>query len=89
MATVHFTRHLESHVDCRPASVAGATVHAALDEALAKNPAVRNYILDDQNRLRRHIMVFVDGRILEDRIGLSDPVKPDSEIYVMQALSGG
>jgi len=32
---------------------------------------------------------FVDGRQLTDRVALSDAVEPRSELYVMQALSGG
>jgi sulfur carrier protein ThiS len=39
--------------------------------------------------LRKHIAVFVDGKMVADREGLSDPVNQDSEIYIMQALSGG
>jgi hypothetical protein len=39
--------------------------------------------------VRRHVVVFVDGSAIQDRVGLSDAVRPDSEIYVMQALSGG
>jgi hypothetical protein len=35
------------------------------------------------------MMVFVDGQQIGDRERLSDPVRPASEIYVMQALSGG
>ena len=30
-----------------------------------------------------------DGAAVRDRRGLSDPVRPESEIFVMQALSGG
>jgi hypothetical protein len=60
-----------------------------LDGVFAANPRLRGYVLDDQGALRRHMMVFVDGQQIEDRERLSDPVRPVSEIYVMQALSGG
>lgn len=43
-------------------------------------------MLDDQGALRTHMMVFVDGEQVADREGLSDVVKGDSEICVMQAL---
>lgn len=89
MPTVHFTRHLESQVSCPAVAVEGVTVRQAVDAALRQNPRVRHYVLDDQDRLRRHIMVFVDGAMLADRIGMSDPVGPEGEVYVMQALSGG
>jgi sulfur carrier protein ThiS len=50
---------------------------------------LRGYILDDQNRLRRHVVVFVNGEPVHDREQLSDAVQPSSEVFVMQALSGG
>jgi hypothetical protein len=33
--------------------------------------------------------IFIDGRVIADRRGLTDPVAPDGSIYVFQALSGG
>jgi len=89
MAQVKFTQHLERHLAAPPADVAGKTVREALENALAENPRLRSYVLDDQGRLRRHVVVFVDGQIVRDRVGLGDPVGPTSELLVMQALSGG
>lgn len=89
MAVVHFTSHLASFVNCEPVDVAGGTVGEALAAALSGRDQLRSYILDDQGRLRRHVMLFVDGQMVVDRLGLSEPVKSDSEVYVMQALSGG
>jgi len=39
--------------------------------------------------LRWHVAVYVNGRLVTDRTGLTDPVGPHDEIYVFQALSGG
>jgi hypothetical protein len=89
MAVVHFTNHLQSFVNCEPVEVEGNTVGTALAGSLADRDRLRTYILDDQGRLRRHVMIFVDGEIITDRVGLTDPIQPNSEIYVMQALSGG
>ncbi len=89
MATVSFTPNLERHVECPTRTVEGDSVRAVLDGVFAANPRLRGYVLDDQGALRRHMMVFVDGQQIEDRERLSDPVRPASEIYVMQALSGG
>jgi hypothetical protein len=33
--------------------------------------------------------IFVDGFLIRDRVGLSDAVRDDSKIYVVQSLSGG
>jgi sulfur carrier protein ThiS len=69
--------------------IAGATVAEALESALRDNDQLRSYVMDEQGRIRRHIALFVDGQIVVDRLKLSDPIQADSEIYVMQALSGG
>jgi len=89
MAEVVFTPNLRRHVDCPTTSVDGATVAEVLGHVFAANPRLRGYVLDDQGGLRRHMSVFVDGRQIADRAGLSDAVAPGAEIYVMQALSGG
>ena len=89
MPTVSFTRALERFLPAPTAAVEGATVAAALAAVFASRPALRGYVLDDQGVLRRHVAVYVNGRVVNDRIGLSDPVGPRDEIYVFQALSGG
>ena len=89
MPTVNFTSHLQKFTCSEPVDVAGETVGAALRQALANNGQLRSYVLDEQDRLRRHMTVFVDGKLIADRVGLSDPIGPESELYVMQALSGG
>ena len=53
------------------------------------HPAVRSYVLDEVGAVRKHVAVFVDGDLVTDRTGLSDPVSPTSTIHVFQALSGG
>lgn len=89
MATVSFTPNLERHVECPTRTIEGDSVRAVLEAVFAANPRLRGYVLDDQGALRRHMIVFVDGQQIEDRDRLSDPVRPASEVYVMQALSGG
>jgi sulfur carrier protein ThiS len=55
----------------------------------AAQPQARGYVLDEQGHLRKHVVVFVDGQRVRDREQLSDPVRDSSEVYVMQALTGG
>ena len=64
-------------------------MRAALQEVFGIQPQVRDYVLDEQGHLRKHVHIFVDGRRLRDGIRLDEPVGETSEIYVMQALSGG
>ena len=89
MPRVSFTPNIQRHVACPPAVVGGDTVGDALAAVFAANPRARGYVLDDQGGLRPHMLVFVDGTPVRDRVGLGDPVAPDAEIHVMQALSGG
>jgi sulfur-carrier protein len=89
MATVRFTDTIQRHVACPPRSVAGDTVLTVLEAYFADNGRARGYVLDDQGRLRHHMAVFVAGRQLEDRDGLTDAVGPDDTVDVFQALSGG
>jgi molybdopterin synthase sulfur carrier subunit len=83
------TSHLRHVAPTGPTQVEAATLGAALDAYFASAPKVRSYILDDQGRLRRHVAVFIDGELLLDKKDLGRHVARTSEIYVMQALSGG
>lgn len=89
MARVSFTENLRRHVECPPTDAAAGSVREALDLVFAANPRLRSYILDDQRRLRRHVNVFINGRLAHDRVSLSDSIGPDDEVFVFQALSGG
>jgi len=87
--TINFTRQLERFLKVPCATVEGATLREALAAVFASHPTLRGYVLDDQGALRRHVAVYINGRPAKDRTQLADPVGPDDEIYVFQALSGG
>ena len=89
MAKVVFTPNIQRHVACPEAEAAGHTVRDVLENVFAGNPQARGYVLDDQSALRKHITVFVDGRMIRDRARLADAVTETSTIHVFQALSGG
>jgi molybdopterin converting factor small subunit len=89
MPLVRFTANLQRHILCPSREVDGTTVAEALRSVFVDCPRLRGYIVDEHDALRRHMMVFVDGRQISDREGLSDPVQATSEIFIAQALSGG
>ncbi|MCC7271904.1 MAG: MoaD/ThiS family protein [Alphaproteobacteria bacterium] len=89
MPTIAFTRALERFLPAPTVEVSGTTLGEALAAVFAERPALRGYVLDDQGALRRHVAVFVNGELVRDRTGLSDPVGARDEIHVFQALSGG
>ncbi len=89
MAKVVFTANIQRHVGCPEMQAGGSTVREVLESVFAANPEARSYVLDDQSGLRKHMAVFVDGRMIRDRAHLADSVSATSTIYVFQALSGG
>ena len=89
MAQLHFTAWLKDVVPDGPLETSGATVGAALDAVFAERPHARSYVLDDRGLLRKHVCIFADGVRLNHAAALGHGIKPESKLYVMQALSGG
>lgn len=89
MPSVQFTSHLRKVAPTEAITVGGATLRLALDEVFARHPKVKSYVLDDQERLRKHVVIFVDGARIAGGSDLMQPVSPAAQIYVLQALSGG
>ena len=89
MAEITFTSNLQQHVSCESQQGDGTNVREVLDSVFLANPQLQSYVLDDQKRLRQHMVIFIDGITIVDRVNLQDHVSANSKIYVMQALSGG
>lgn len=89
MARLVFTQQLRRFTDAPEVVTAAATLRDALEEAFAATPNLRGYILDDQGHLRKHVIVFIDGRRVRDYKTLDDALGPDSQVHVLQALTGG
>ena len=89
MATVRFTRNIQRHVECPTREASGTTLRAVLDDYFRENEKARGYVLDEQGKVRQHMVIFVDGEMVRDRDGLSDRVETKYVIDVIQALSGG
>ena len=89
MPSVQFTSHLRKVAPTGTLNVGGTTLRLALDEVFAQHPKVKSYVLDDQERLRKHVVIFVDGTRISGGSDLMCPVSLEAQIYVLQALSGG
>jgi molybdopterin converting factor small subunit len=64
----------------------GATVAEALVDLDRQFPGFRFRVIDEQDRVRRHIILFVGGERTED---LSTTVPSGAELHIVGALSGG
>ena len=89
MARLIFTQQLARFTTVPQVDTGAAALRAALDDAFAVNPLLRGYVLDEQGHLRENVVVFIDGRRCGERVLLDDRLNPDSQVYILQALSGG
>jgi len=90
MPTVQFTRHLlRFFPTLGTTEVDAATVAEIIPELERLHPGLADYLVDERGALRKHVNIFIGDTLVRDRDALSDAVSPDSQIYVIQALSGG
>jgi sulfur-carrier protein len=64
----------------------GTTVAELLLDLDVRYPGIRFRMVDEQNRIRKHMKVFVNDESVRD---LDTAVTDRDEITIMQALSGG
>ena len=87
MVRVRIPTPLRSYTQQRAAIDAeGATVRALLADLERQCPGIRFRMVDEQDRIRKHMKVFVNDEATRD---LDTPVGPTDELTIMQALSGG
>jgi molybdopterin converting factor small subunit len=77
---------LLSSTATREVEASGATLAAVLAELDRQFPGIRFRMVDEQERMRRHVRFFVNGDQVFD---LSQPLRPTDEVVIVQALSGG
>jgi hypothetical protein len=73
----------------RAYQVGGSTLRECLDALFAQEPQLRGYVVDELGAVRHHVALFLDGSPVYDRTDLQSPIAPTSELYILQALSGG
>jgi molybdopterin synthase sulfur carrier subunit len=64
----------------------GPTLTALLADLERQYPGIRFRMVDEQDRIRRHMRVFVNG---DQVFELSRPLSPSDEVVIVQALTGG
>jgi molybdopterin converting factor small subunit len=77
---------LRSYTDNTEAEAMGATLGAVLADLDRLYPGIRFRMIDEQDRIRRHIRIFVNGGQVRE---LSYSLKASDEVVIVQALSGG
>jgi molybdopterin converting factor small subunit len=77
---------LHSYTGGSPVEAAGTTLAALLADLERQYPGIRFRMVDEQERIRRHMRVFVNG---DQVFELSRPLGPSDEVVIVQALTGG
>ena len=67
-------------------AAAAPTVCDLLMELDRRCPGFRFRVIDEQDALRPHIRISVNSEIIND---LATPLRPDDEVALIQAFSGG
>jgi molybdopterin synthase sulfur carrier subunit len=77
---------LRSYTEQSEAEASGATLTAVLADLDRRYAGIRFRMIDEQDRIRPHIRIFVNGKQVRD---LSQPLRATDEMVIVQALSGG
>jgi molybdopterin synthase sulfur carrier subunit len=77
---------LQSYTQSSQAEANGSTLDEVLLDLDRQYPGIRFRMIDEQQHIRRHIRIFVNGVSAN---ALSRTMQPDDEVVIIQALSGG
>jgi sulfur-carrier protein len=77
---------LRSYTGMREIEAEGCTIAALLADLERRYPGFRFRMVDEQDRVRRHMRVFVNG---EQTFDLTHPLSATDSVQIVQALSGG
>jgi molybdopterin synthase sulfur carrier subunit len=64
----------------------GGTIEAALDDLDRRYPGLKFRVIDEQDRIRRHMRIFVG---MDEARDVSRALSPGDELMIFGALSGG
>jgi len=77
---------LHSYTGRAQVDASGPTLAALLADLERQYPGIRFRMVDEQDRIRRHMRVFVNG---DQVFELSRLLSPSDEVIIVQALTGG
>jgi molybdopterin converting factor small subunit len=87
MISVFIPSQLTSYTDgATRAQAAGATVGEALDDLDRRFPGLKFRVVDEQDRVRKHMRLFVGQQETRD---VRRPLSAGDELLIFGALSGG
>ena len=77
---------LRSYTKAAEVEADGPTLAAVLLDLDRRYPGIRFRMVDEQDKVRAHMRIFVNNEQVFD---LAQPLKPGDDLFIVQALSGG
>jgi molybdopterin converting factor small subunit len=77
---------LRPYTDADEVQAAGASLGDVLNDLESRFPGIRFRMIDEQDRVRRHMRIFINGEPVKD---LAHALRSGDEVAIVQALSGG
>ena len=77
---------LRSYTGADEVEASGNTLGAVLDDLDRRFPGIRFRMIDEQDKIRRHMRFFINGEAVFD---LTCAIRSTDEVCIVQALSGG
>jgi len=83
---VFIPQPLRSYTSAAEVEGEGESLGELLHDLDRRYPGIRFRIIDEQERMRQHVKFFVN----REQVGrLEASLRPDDEVHILQALSGG
>ncbi len=90
MAQVRFTSALQRfYPNLKTLDLDATNIAELLEQIEAIYPGLTDYLVDESGTLRKHVNIYIGEDLIDDRTDLSDALKPQDEVLIFQALSGG
>ena len=90
MPKINFTQALKRfYPDLKRLEIHASNVSEVVQNLETHYPGLKDYLVDEQGRLRQHVNIFIGDKLIRDKEKLTDPVTSNDEVFIMQALSGG
>jgi molybdopterin converting factor small subunit len=87
MAQVFIPSQLTSYTDgVSRLAAQGGSIEQVLDDLDRRYPGLKFRVVDEQDRIRRHMRIFKNGDRAQD---IRQPVTEADEVLIFGALSGG
>jgi molybdopterin synthase sulfur carrier subunit len=89
MAQVKLFGGLQRKAGTTAVTIPGCTIQEIMQNLTVSYPALETAVLDDQNQLKPHVRVMVNGHDIELGDGLKTAVTEQDTIAIFPPIAGG